>query len=72
VFPRVELVKLLSSAVGDEQAEDAIIAAAEALGIDPDAFDRDDALAVLEQIAETKGLVGIAARFAKTRVPQKW
>ncbi len=71
-FPRFELVKLLSSSVGEEKATEAIVQAAQRIGIGADEFDRDQALKVLETIAETPGLVGITARFAKTRVHLKW
>jgi hypothetical protein len=35
-------------------------------------LDREQALIVLEKIAETQGLVGITARFAKTKVHLRW
>jgi hypothetical protein len=72
VFPADELVKLLGASIGDEMAAQAIGQACKALDLDPARFDRDQALRVLEKIAETRGLVGISARFAKSRVHLKW
>jgi hypothetical protein len=71
-FPRSELVQLLSPAIGEEKAEEAIVAACLVLALGADAFDRDQALDVLEAIAQSPGLVGITARFAKSRVHLKW
>ncbi len=67
-----DLVGLLSASLGDEKARDAVRAAAEQLGLREQVIDREQALAVLEKIAAKPGLVGIAARFAKTRVHLKW
>jgi hypothetical protein len=65
---RADLAKLLAQALGNEKALDAVSKAATKLGIRRDPLDKDQALSVLEQIAQTPGLVGITARFAKSRL----
>lgn len=65
---RADLAKLLAQALGNEKASDAVNKAAAQLGIRRDPLDKDQALSVLEQIAQTPGLVGISARFAKSRL----
>lgn len=65
---KAQLVKMLSAAMGEEKADHAVVSAARAMAIGSDSFDREEALAVLDRIAQTPGLVGITARFAKTRV----
>jgi hypothetical protein len=71
-FPRAELVTLLSATLGEEKANETIVEACRILGLRDETFNRDEALGVLEKIAQTPGLVGITARFAKTRVYLKW
>lgn len=67
---RADLARLLAQSLGHEKATDAIHRAAHALGIrrEIDVLDKSQALAVLEQVAQTPGLVGITARFAKSRL----
>lgn len=65
---RGDLAKLLAQALGNEKASDAVNKAAQKLGLRRDVLDKDQALSVLEQIAQTPGLVGITARFAKSRL----
>jgi hypothetical protein len=67
---RADLAKLLAQSLGHEKATDAINRAAHAVGIrrEVDLLDKKQALAVLEQVAQTPGLVGITARFAKSRL----
>jgi hypothetical protein len=69
--PISDLVALLAPAIGDEKAKEAVEGAVETLGLRGD-LDRDQALIVLEKIAESQGLVGITARFAKTKVHLRW
>jgi hypothetical protein len=69
--PISDLIALLSPAIGEEKAKDAVDSAVEMLGLRGD-LDREQALVVLEKIAETQGLVGITARFAKTKVHLRW
>lgn len=65
---RADLAKLLAQALGNEKAVDAVSKAAQKLGLRRERFDKNEALSVLEQIAQTPGLVGITARFAKSRL----
>jgi len=62
------LVVLLSGTVGEEVARDTVQDALSALGRDPRLLDRPAALEVLEHIAQRPGLVGVTARFAKSRL----
>lgn len=63
------LAGLLSPAIGDAKAEavvrEAMVARGQSL-VRP--MSVDEALEVLEHIAETPGIVGVTARFAKSRV----
>lgn len=65
---RGEVIKLLSQALGHEKATDVVAQAAFRLGIRREILDKSQALSVPEQIAQTPGLVGITARFAKSRL----
>ena len=65
---RADLAKLLAQALGNEKASEVVQKAASKLGIRRDPLDKGQALSVLEQIAQTPGLVGITARFAKSRL----
>lgn len=67
-----DLVGLLSPSLGDEKAREAVAQAAAALGLHAELIDRKQALGILEHVARTAGLVGIAARFAKTHIHLKW
>jgi hypothetical protein len=69
---RAELVELLSASVGYEKAAEAILESCRQAGHSGDEITREDALRVLELVAKTPGIVGITARFAKTRVLLKW
>ena len=63
------LAGLLSPSVGDAVAQNAVRSALVSLGLRESArLSVSDALAVLERVAETPGLLGVAARFAKSRV----
>ncbi|HMY58267.1 MAG TPA: hypothetical protein PKL17_14115 [Pseudomonadota bacterium] len=64
---RADLAKLLAQALGNEKAYDAVSKAAQKLGLRREKLDKNEALSVLELIAQTPGLVGITARFAKSR-----
>ncbi|MGE0784961.1 MAG: hypothetical protein AB7S26_04675 [Sandaracinaceae bacterium] len=64
-----QLAGLLSPSLGDEKARAAIRDAMRSLGIQATAkMSTELALDVLEQIARTPGIVGVTARFAKSRV----
>lgn len=62
------LVEFLSPTVGDAAARHVIADAVSALQLNPHAMSQDEALAVLERVAHLDGLIGVAARFAKTRI----
>jgi hypothetical protein len=68
---RTELASLLSANLGSEKANELVgIAAGELQLGDP--LTTTQCLDVLERIAGQPGLVGIAARFAKSRVLLRW
>jgi hypothetical protein len=62
-----EITALLAPAVGKKAAEDAIKQAASALGLPPDEWQAEHALSILDHLAARPGLLGISARFAKSR-----
>jgi hypothetical protein len=71
-LPQEEVALLLSSSIGLEKAAACVSDAVTTLKLEPAGLTRDDALAVLELIAKQSGIVGVAARFAKSRVCLKW
>lgn len=70
---RRELAKMISNTIGDHKAEYAVAAACTAAGLGAGAEELtwEQALDVLGRIAETPGIVGITARFAKSRMHLK-
>ena len=67
--PRPSLYALLSATIGDDKAMDAVEAAARKLGLPPvQDLTMKQALEVLDEVANTPGIVGITARFAKSRL----
>ncbi len=63
------IADLLAPSVGDVAAREAIESAARVLGFSASSsLSQDDALSVLERVAETPGILGVTARFAKTRL----
>lgn len=65
---RGELIEKLASSVGVDKATDVVNSTAASLGLGPGDFDRDNALKLLEALAQTPGLIGTVARFLKVRV----
>lgn len=63
----VDLLPLLAPALGTEKARDAVTTSALRHRFDPQSLTRDQALAVLDDLANTEGIVGVVARFAKAR-----
>jgi len=63
-----ELAGLLQGALGAERAEVAVTAAADGLGYTGAEHSTAAALEILGVIAEQDGLVGISARFARSRL----
>ena len=68
---RTELASMLSQNLGIEKAKELVGEAADQLGLSDD-LTSAQCLDVLEKVAEQPGLVGIAARFAKSRVLLRW
>jgi hypothetical protein len=62
------LIAALSKAVGEDKARAAVMQAATELGYLGPELSRDAALSILETVAEAGGLVGVTARFARTRL----
>jgi hypothetical protein len=62
-----ELVRLLSPSLGRAKAEAVVAAACRAGGVDSDVLTGTQTLAALEAIAHQPGIVGVTARFAKSR-----
>lgn len=67
-----ELVEALSKSVGEEFASAAVREAASELGLGPRTFSHEEALTLLEHLADTPGPFGITARFARSRLIAKW
>lgn len=66
-----ELAALLSQNLGMEKALELVTAAAKELSFGAE-LTMEQGLEILERIAVQPGLVGIAARFAKSRVLLRW
>jgi hypothetical protein len=65
-FARV--VELMAPALGTEKSEELVTASAKNLGYAAESLDVARALRILESLESQAGLVGVAARFAKSRV----
>lgn len=63
----IDLLPLLAPALGTEKARDAVTTGAQRLRFDPQSLSREQALAVLDDLAHSDGIVGVVARFAKAR-----
>lgn len=69
VWTEAGVVKLFEATVGREKAELVVRQAALSIGIaERSEWSFEEAKDVLERIADTPGLLGIAARFAKSRM----
>jgi len=62
-----DMIDVLARSLGKEKSEEVVSAAATQLGILGDKLPREKALLLLEHLAIQPGLVGVTARFAKTR-----
>ncbi|HEX9622083.1 MAG TPA: hypothetical protein VF989_18180 [Polyangiaceae bacterium] len=62
-----ELVRNFSAALGEAKAQQVVSEAVEQSGFAAASLTQKDALAVLDRIAQSPGIVGIAARFIKSR-----
>jgi hypothetical protein len=67
-----DLVAVLGGSIGDDKARGLILDTLADLQVDTRGFTRADALAVLETLAETAGIVGVASRFARSRLMLQW
>jgi hypothetical protein len=68
VAPSVDLLPLLSPALGAEMARAAIEQAAARRGLEVStSLSSDAAVAVLDEMSKVEGIVGVVARFAKAR-----
>ena len=61
------LVDLLAPTLGNEKSTELVEEAARQLGLTMTRLGREDALRILEVLTAAKGIVGVAARFAKSR-----
>jgi hypothetical protein len=67
-FPTPELIAMLSRALGDTKARHLVEDSLRELGFDAAALDQEQAQRILEHLTKHKGLVGISARFALSRL----
>lgn len=69
--PLALVVGLLAADIGEERAQKLVEETAAVMSL-PGQLEIDQALALLEKITRMSGSVGVAARFAKTRIHLKW
>lgn len=67
-----DLIDALSSSIGEEKASAAVETAARSKGLQSSSCTQDQALAVLDVVSESPGLVGVAAKFARSRIVLAW
>lgn len=65
---RQDIITALARSLGGEHARNLVESHTQALGFNGQALTREQALAVLEEIANQPGIVGITGRFAKARL----
>src|SRR4051794_6438077 len=63
-----EIVSRLANTVGMEKSREAVAESMRRLGLTAPQLDRDQAAALLDDLAHDDGLVGLTARFAKARL----
>lgn len=66
------VIEVLSPGVGEHMARAAVHSALDALGMPHDGLSREDVLRTLDHIAQTPGVVGVTARFARSRLILQW
>lgn len=66
-IPRAHLVRLLSSALGEEKSQEVISTAARMQGLSGVTFSPDEVRELFQVLAKADGLVGVVARFALSR-----
>ncbi len=62
-----DVAALLSSTLGWEKSEELVATIAHAAGFDPNDLTPDDAVVILDMLSRQQGLVGVTARFARSR-----
>jgi hypothetical protein len=62
-----DLMSLLAPSLGEDKAREAILHTSRALHLSSAGLTRDDALAILEEMAKAPGLLGVAARLGTAR-----
>ncbi len=67
-----ELIAVLGQSIGEDKARHTLERAAVATGIDVGTMNRPQALAVLEHVADSPGIVGVTARFGRSRLMLQW
>lgn len=65
---KAHLITFFQASLGQTKAEEVLEQAAAELGINLDDMSRDTALGVLDAITKQPGIVGVVARFAKTKL----
>jgi hypothetical protein len=65
---RADLAALLAPTLGQEKSDEMIKETLQKLGLSLDPISTEDGLAVLEELAKSAGIAGIASRFAKARL----
>jgi hypothetical protein len=65
---RADLAALLAPTLGQEKSDDMVNETLQKLGLSLDPISTADGLAVLEELAKSAGIVGIASRFAKAHL----
>jgi len=71
-YRRAEVAAVLVPALGEPASKKLIEETAKHLGLERDDLSFEEVMAILEHIASAPGIVGIAARFSKTRVILMW
>jgi len=66
--PVRELIDLLAPTIGVEKSEEAIRDGLRRLNLPEDMLDKAQAMRLFDDLAATSGLVGVTARFAKSRL----
>jgi hypothetical protein len=67
-----DLVAVLGGSIGDDKARRLVLDTLTELQVDTRRFTRAEALKVLETLAETPGIVGVASRFGRSRMMLRW
>jgi hypothetical protein len=68
IVPLRQLVELLAPAVGKDRSTELVVAAARDRGVAAERLTLAIALDILAALSTTEGIVGVAARLAKTRL----